>query len=828
MKCADRKSRKVRIGAIAIACAIALVGELFADGDLFKVCFGTESASIGVLYKHTPQCGAVTVFQVLENGVLARMHKMFSPSKFVEEKVIFVRMRTDGLVDGAVLPSGLYRCVGATNYETAMGAVKTVSAFVKLSGEEQHKIYQERQEAENRFAKEQRESAIKEQPERKKMAETIIGNVDLNMGCVYIEKEIAPYFEMRVKNFIWERLVASKAKKDYIAFLNAADDIINNRSDYTARFDLLPSENTMQSVCDALRKHRFECDFDCNKELVFLVPNANWKNLINSCKGGTIGVSEGVRRVMYRTADGSGEIFKPSSVLSYAKDKYGLAVLGDEMIIIGAKGSVEKYSRNDLKDRAEGLSKRIANREISLSEFKTEMLAMDKDAWQKINEELIPVPRGAELDRIREMDKHLRSARQLQTRQEFIDEVSKLSFCLGDYIVFQKGLLEYTHSVKVDEMWCSMSEFQEAGDWDAIARMALGSSSDLSDAQQWVAAKKNLLSHEFRFQLFFTRNTGYYQRRRNGHVERSFCFEDTLEISQKLDKSDPVYVYVSERFGDPLQGKAENSKFDFVDWLNSHPANMINSQIGGEFTKKSWTGPRDVSPLLKHKDAELNAVKSDLLRFRSAVASVGWPLEYLVVTNVSVVGGKMVYTEKKKTFKIPQKVRGLALLLDNKDVVELYGKYCGGLDPEGFKGEWKDAGMKQESVYKKYKLAFEGIEKSMLKALESADPKARSGFGLPMSLEDIANRQINYSMPIKQEQPRSSVGKTANPVCDNCRGRKYVQAEVECPKCGGAGTTYTPAKKLIQGYSKPRTSQCSNCSGRGTIRKSVPCLNCNR
>lgn len=188
----------------------------------------------------------------------------------------------------------------------------------------------------------------------------------------------------------------------------------------------------------------------------------------------------------------------------------------------------------------------------------------------------------------------------------------------------------------------------------------------------------------------------------------------------------------------------------------------------------------------------------------------------------------MVYNEKKKTFKIPQKVRGLALLLDNKDVVELYGKYCGGLDLGGFKEEWKNAGKKQESVYNKYKSAFEGVEKSMLKALESVNPRARSGFGQPMSLEDIANRQSNYSMPIKQEQPRSSVGKTAKPVCDNCRGRKYVQAEVECPKCGGAGTTYTPAKKLIQGYSKPRTSQCSNCSGRGTIRKSVPCPNCNR
>lgn len=254
--------------------------------------------------------------------------------------------------------------------------------------------------------------------------------------------------------------------------------------------------------------------------------------------------------------------------------------------------------------------------------------------------------------------------------------------------------------------------------------------------------------------------------------------------------------------------------------------NEINKMIQSEFV--AATGSYDVSPRLKNKDAELTAVMEDLGRFRYVIGSVKWPPEYLVVTNVSVVGGKMVYTEKKKTFKIPQKVRGLALLLDNKDVVELYGKYCGGLDLGRFKEEWKKAGGGQEGIFKKYKLAFESIEKSILKALESANPKARPGFGQPMSLEDIANRQSNYSMPINQEQSRSSVGKTAKHVCDNCRGRKYVQTEVECPKCGGAGTTYTPAKKLIQGYSKPRTSQCSNCSGHGTVRKSVPCPNCNR
>ena len=166
-----------------------------------------------------------------------------------------------------------------------------------------------------------------------------------------------------------------------------------------------------------------------------------------------------------------------------------MAVLGDGMIIIGVEGSVEKYSRGDLKNKAVALTKKIEDKEIPLSEFKDEMLSMDSDAWQKITAELISIPRGAELDRIRKADNELQAAKQKNARQEFVDEVSKLSFCLGDYIFFQKGLLEYIHSVTMDEQWKRLAEFQTAGDWDGMARVVLGSSSDLSKAEQWVAAK---------------------------------------------------------------------------------------------------------------------------------------------------------------------------------------------------------------------------------------------------------------------------------------------------------------------------------------------------
>ena len=63
------------------------------------------------------------------------------------------------------------------------------------------------------------------------------------------------------------------------------------------------------------------------------------------------------------------------------------------------------------------------------------------------------------------------------------------------------------------------------------------------------------------------------------------------------------------------------------------------------------------------------------------------------------------------------------MLLDNSDVVELYGKYCGGLELARFKEEWKKAGKKQESVYKKYKSAFDSIEKAITKTVDKACPK---------------------------------------------------------------------------------------------------------
>ena len=810
------------IGSIFLAlCATGISLPVHADGELFNVCFGREPAIQGKLYSYYANGGILNVLQVLKNGILVKKNDMFEGSIFLQEKIIFIKMNTRGLSDGSQVPVGQYRCTGTVTYEAVLGASRTVPAFAELSYEEKEQIYQEEKKAE----KERKEREIKEQPERKKAAESIIGGVDLGMGCIRIEKAIAPSFEIAVKHFMWNRLVECKASGDWLGFLNAADDIVSNRLEPASSLKLFPDAKEVRKLCDALKKFRFVCELKPHGELLCLIPNWKWKRFIAGCKNSDP-EADGIPRMTSENCF-SHVPYVPEVVLSKADLKYGLAVLGDEPILIGGSGLIGKYNRSEYLERVEGLLKQAENHEIPLSAYKAKVLAMDNEAWRKIKAELIPIPHGDELERIRKADKDLRASKQLQARQEFVDTVSGLSFCLGDYILFQKGLLEYTHSVKMDEIWSKLSEFQKAEDWDSMARSVLGSSSDLSEAQQWVLARKTMLSHEFKFTIFFTRDTGYYQRRKNGWAWRSFCFDDCLEISQKLDVSDPVYVYTSDR-GDALFEEAKKSEFNILAWLNSHPADMTDHHIGGEFRKKSWPNPRDISPLLKHKDDELNAAKADLSRFRRAVASVKWPPEYLVVTNVSVVGGKMVYTEKKKNFKIPQKVRGLALLLDNKDVVKLYGKYCGGLDLGGFKEEWKNAGKKQENVYKKYKLAFESTERAMLNALEAANPKARSGFGQPMSLEDIANRQSNYSMPINQEQPRSSVGKTAKHACDNCRGRKYVQTEVECPKCGGAGTTYTPAKKLIQGYSKPRTSQCSNCSGRGTVRKSVPCPNCNR
>lgn len=689
---------RIIVAIFSALCATGISLPAHADGELFNVCFGSEPAIRGKLYSYYANGGILNVLQVLPNGILVKKNDMFEGAIGLQEKIIFIKMNTRGLSDGSQVPVGQYRCTGTVTYEAVLGASRTVPAFAELSAAEKEKIYQEEKNAE----KERKEREIKEQPERKKMAEAIIGGIDLNMGCIRIEKSIAPSFEIRVKNFMWKKLVDSKASQDYLTFLNVADDIIQDRADYTTRFNLFPDEGTLKSVCEALKKHRFKCDF--NKNLVFMMPNAKWKNFVANCKSGaTIDVSDKLHNVFYHREDGS-SMTSPYGVLVPARERHGLPVLGDELIV--AAESIERYNPDDFRRKAEALSIKVEDREVALSVFRSEILAMDRDAWRKINEELIPVPHGAELERIRKVDNELRAAKMQNARQEFIDEVSKLSFCLGDYIFFQKGLLEYTHSVKMDEQWKSLAKFQSVGDWDGMARLVLGPSSDLSKAEQWVAAKKNLLSHEFKFTIFFTRDTGYYQRRKNGWAWRSFCFDDCLEISQKLDVSDPVYVYTSDR-GDALFEEAKKSEFNILGWLNSHPADMTDHHIGGELRKKSRPGSRDVSELLKKKVVPIQSkpparrkissaeAHKDYKRYKTVLEKNKYPPEFIVVTNKVVsASGKVSYKTTKKTFKTPSKVRGLAILLGDPVMRELYAKYSPdyGVKVENFKKEWTSAG----------------------------------------------------------------------------------------------------------------------------------------
>jgi len=690
---------------LGMICVIGLPCNTFADGDLFKVCFGSEPAVQGKLYCHDPGNGAVVVLQVMKNGVLVRMHKMFSPSQFIEEKIVFVKMESSGISDGEVLSSGLYRCTGTVSYETALGAAKTVPAFAKLSSSEESKIYRERDEAAKRWAAEEHARTIKEQPERKRVAESIIRNVDLDMGCIRISKEIAPSFEVVVKHFMWNRLVESKERGDWLGFLNVAKDIVNGRAGRTNESELFPEAGEIRKLCDALKKVRFPCELKYNGKLLCLVPNWEWKEFIDRCRN--LDVNAGSIPRMTSSTCLSYSPYVPEVLLSKVDLQYGLAVLGDDPIVVGVNGSIEKYNRAEYMERIEALIKQAKIRAIPLSAYKAEMLAMDKDAWRKINEELIPLPHGAELERIRKADKDLKSAQQHKEKQAFVDKVSTISFCLGDYMIFQKGLLEYTHSVQMDEMWSSLSEFQKVGDWEAMARTVLGpGGSDLSDAQQWVDARKKLLSHEFKFKINFTRNTGYYQRRKNGWNWRSFCDDAYLEISQKVDESNPVYVYTGDR-GDPLFRHDSNHSFDVVSWLKSTPADMMDHRLGVEFTKKSWPGPRDVSELMKKKDRSVQKkpvarrkisseeAHRDYKRYKAALSRIKYPPDFTVVTNKVVSStGKVSYKITKKPYKIHSKVRGLALLLSDPVVCELYGKYSPdyGVKIENFKAEWTSAG----------------------------------------------------------------------------------------------------------------------------------------
>lgn len=707
------------IGSIFLAlCATGISLPVHADGELFNVCFGSEPAIQGKLYSYYANGGILNVLQVLKNGILVKKNDMFEGSIFLQEKIIFIKMNTRGLSDGSQVPVGQYRCTGTVTYEAVLGASRTVPAFAELSYEEKEQIYQEEKKAE----KERKEREIKEQPERKKMAEAIIGEIDLNMGCIRIEKTIVPSFEIAVKHFMWNRLVECKASGDWLGFLNAADDIVCNRMEPASRLKLFPAANEVHKLCDALKRFRFVCELKPHGELLCLIPNWKWKRFIAGCKNSDP-EADGIPRMTSENCF-SHVPYVPEVVLSKADLKYGLAVLGDEPILIGGSGLIGKYNRSEYLERVEGLLKQAENHEIPLSAYKAKVLAMDNEAWRKINEELIPVPRGAELERVRKEVAGQKSAELAKAKEQFVNRVSGISFCLGDHIIVQHDLLPYVHSVKVDEGLLRLQRLQQEQSWDEMAKL-LTSVEAVNTPDVYSKAWVALAKRQFPVDIYFTKNTRYYQRKSEGDWwSHSFADSGIIDMKISVVEKTKMCVYASVNYGDPLQSKMSNPSFDIMSWLKTQKFDKMRPDIRNmELATIPRQGPRDISQLVKHKDDELNAAKADLSRFRRAVASVKWPPEYLVVTNVSVVGGKMVYNEKKKTFKIPQKVRGLALLLDNSDVVELYGKYCGGLELARFKEEWKKAGKKQESVYKKYKSAFDSIEKAITKTVDKACPK---------------------------------------------------------------------------------------------------------
>ena len=72
--------------------AMLLASNLFADGKLFNVCFGSEPAIQGKLYSYYANGGILNVMQVLKNGILVKKNDMFEGSIFLQEKIIFIKM----------------------------------------------------------------------------------------------------------------------------------------------------------------------------------------------------------------------------------------------------------------------------------------------------------------------------------------------------------------------------------------------------------------------------------------------------------------------------------------------------------------------------------------------------------------------------------------------------------------------------------------------------------------------------------------------------------------------------------------------------------------
>lgn len=535
------------------------------------------------------------------------------------------------------------------------------------------------------------------QTSKKKIAEEAIGSLDFNMGCFRIEKELVPSFEFKVKHFMWKRLVECKSNGDTLGFLNAADDIVNGRSDKTTAYKTIPDGNTIRSVCAALKNVRLRCEFlSKGKKLVVFKEDVSWRRFAACCRSGDIRLDTGAGKVLYRR-DKDYAPFVPVGFLSEVKAGEKFAVFGNELVYIGEKGSIDKYAQNDFRKNVEDLCKQFADQEISLSEFKAKLMKMDDTIRDMLKRGLTTISNNA------------RAEQKVQTKTDFEKKVLPVSFCVGDHIIVQEGLVPYIHTAKVDESLLKLRRLQQAREWEKMVEQLIPDA-NLENPNIYDEAWKALSEKSFRVKIVYSRSiycfARYVKSISSGDEENG-----ESEVYVNVIGKEPIYVYASENGKDPIEKLINRSGFDVEKWMKTH---KVADASGRAFRVIERTGFRDrslllerrpkneedcVKPLPKNYEFSLENVLADnahfhLQKYLNVCDAIPSP-KCSFITNI-VIGtdsrGKQTKTIERRTVRnLPLEIKRQEKIFSHPDFVDVYRKYGGEEDPMKIKEDWKQA-----------------------------------------------------------------------------------------------------------------------------------------
>ena len=542
-------------------------------------------------------------------------------------------------------------------------------------------------------------SAIGAVMNKKKIAEEAIASLDFEMGHFRIEKDLVRSFEIKVKHFMWKRLVECKSRGDTLGFLNAADDIVNGRSDPTTTYKSLPDGNTIQALCSGLRKAQFRCEFCSNgRKLVALKEDEKWRRFIARCKSSEIRLDKATGKILYKP-DRDYVPFVPVGFLTEVKAGEKFAVFGNELVYIGEKGSIDKYAQNDFRKNVEDLCKQLADQEISLSEFKAKLMKMDSDIREKIKTQLSS------------MTQKEAPTPDVRTKSDFGAKVMEVSFCVGDHVDVQECLVPYIHTAIVDESLLKLRRYQLAREWDKMIELILPGA-DLENPKVYAEAWKTLQERRFSVNILFTIDIPCYGREIAKAVPlKTKTGVGEMEIGISVTGNDMVYVYAAENGLDPLQKNVGRPGFDINKWMRTHVGTNKDSEIPSSITR---TGYQDRSLLLERRLSDEHnysiPLPSDyqfsldkvlysnadvcyckLMRVYDEIKSPS----VTVITNVveeKDSRGKPVKTTYRRVKKnIPREVERYEKIFAHPDFIDAYRKYGGLESPKILASEWKQA-----------------------------------------------------------------------------------------------------------------------------------------